>query len=125
MTFALPNLQAKVPIHAGQGVGLSPYVLGEESDSNTVTLATNELPAHTHEMEAMSISATLNNPTGAMLAIPQQNDRIDDRYSTATPNAVAADCLLGAGQDSPHNNMQPYLVLNYIIAIEGIFPARS
>lgn len=124
MTFALPNLQAKVPIHAGQGIGLSTYVLGEEDGSDTVTLATNELPAHTHQMQAMSIGATSNNPTGAMLAIPQQNDRIDDRYSTAAPDAVAADCVLGAGQDSAHNNMQPYLVLNYIIAVEGIFPPR-
>jgi microcystin-dependent protein len=120
-TFALPNFQGNVPVHQGTGVGLSSYTVGETGGSPTVTLLPNQVPGHSHSFsgdpnskkELTSVSNAA--PAGATSA-----------YSTAAPNTtMAANMLVPAGGSQPHDNMQPYLTLNFCIATTGIFPSRN
>jgi microcystin-dependent protein len=123
-TFALPNLQGSAPIHQGQGQGLSEYFLGQQGGSETVTLIQSEMPLHNH-----NVGVTFENATQGSLA----NDVILARsvagnlYQTTT-NAnlvqLAPQALSISGGDQPHNNMMPYLTLNFCIALQGVFPAR-
>jgi microcystin-dependent protein len=120
-TFALPDLRGRVPIHPGQGPGLNNRVLGESAGAEVHTLSTAEIPAHTHTMGASATNGAADSPAGGVLArtpagIPQYATTADANLS---PAAVT---LSGGGQ--PHNNMQPYLTVNYIIALQGIFPSR-
>ena len=125
-TFALPNLQGSVPIQQGQGAGLSQYFLGETSGSQTVTLLDTEMPAHTHTITADPLI------TNAKQTSPQNNvpgnltGKTD--YSSTAPaggNNMSFAMASIAGGNLPHNNMMPYLALTYIIALQGVFPARS
>jgi microcystin-dependent protein len=120
--FALPNFQGLVPVHQGTGAGLSNYSLGETGGSPTVTLLGNQTPTHTHSFSgdptAKKEITNIGNaaPAGASTAA----------YSTSAPNTpMAASMLVAAGGSQPHNNMQPYLTLNFCIAMTGIFPARN
>jgi microcystin-dependent protein len=129
-TFALPDLRGSTPLHPGQGPGLSQRFLGEIGGSQTITLLQSELPAHIHGLNAVNANATVANPGDAALA--------RGRYSTGTQagavtfyqNQAAANASLGpqavavAGGSLPHNNMMPYLALNYCIALQGVFPPR-
>jgi microcystin-dependent protein len=123
-TFALPNLQGSVPIHAGQGNGLSLYDLGQQSGSETVTLLQTEIPAHNHPVVVR--------PTGNIppigIAAANVGARSNSRpYNSDAPNATM-DPLTGltiAGSSLPHNNMMPYLALTFIIALQGVFPPRT
>lgn len=115
-TFALPDLRGRVPISAGQGPGLSPYQLGQIAGAENTTLLVNNLPAHSHGIAASSGDQTTNRPTNGYLAA-------GNRYSTTGNAAMAPTANAGAGQ--PFNNVQPYLTVNFIIALEGIFPSRN
>lgn len=111
VTFALPDLRGRVPLHPGQGPGLSSYSLGEAAGTETVTLTEAEMPTHSH---SMVISTT--QPGGTAKAIEGE----------LTPNPIVAPNAVGnTGGSQPHPNMQPYLALNYIIALQGIFPSRN
>ena len=121
-TFALPNLQGSAAIQQGQGNGLSERFVGETGGSQTVTLNASEMPLHAHTLSASILPADSPNPTGAYTAAPGN----DNLY--AAPNGVqpmASQCLPAAGGSQPHNNMQPYLTMNFCIAMQGIFPPRS
>jgi len=114
-TFALPNLRGRVPIHMGSG-----HTLGEAAGSTAVTVNIQQLPTHTHAMMASSTtgdSAFANNtvlaPAGNLYG-PATN------LTTLAPNSVSS-----VGGSQPHNNMMPYLVLNFIIALQGIFPSQN
>lgn len=121
VTFGLPNLQGRAPMHWGQGPGLSPYILGETGGSATVTLLTTELPAHTHVMNALVDAGESTDPTGKGLA---RGANLTPYGST--PNTTMSPAALATqGGSQPHNNMQPYLAMNFIIALQGIFPPRS
>ena len=122
--FALPNLQGSAPMHPGQGPGLSLHDLGETGGSATVTLLTSEIPAHPHALMASSTTGTKSLATANSLA----------RTSGATPYlppagaplvAMSQAALSPAGSNQPHNNMMPYLTLNFNIALQGVFPPRS
>jgi microcystin-dependent protein len=113
-TFGLPNLQGRVPMHPGQGPGLTPRSLGESGGVESVTLSTQELPAHFHSAVTDS-AATSNRPAGHVLAR-------GGSYAD-TGNALPAGGSVGGNQ--PHNNMQPFLTVNFIIALEGVFPSRN
>jgi microcystin-dependent protein len=121
-TFALPNMQGNAPMHPGQGPGLSLHDLGETGGSETVTLLESEIPAHSHGLRASLDDADLRIPTAAR-SLAKSNSNV---YATGNPNtAMAAEALTPAGGDQPHNNMMPYLTLNFCIALQGVFPPRG
>ncbi len=121
-TFALPNLQARAPVGAGQGPGLSDYALGQSSGQAAVTLGSAELPPHTHDLKA---TAATTGRTGTPEPRVQLGTASSAAYGAATNLApMAADALAAVG-GSPHENRQPYLGLQYVIALVGIFPSRS
>jgi microcystin-dependent protein len=122
-TFALPNLQGSVAISAGQGPGLSDRFLGEQSGSEAVTLLQSEIPAHNHQVACNIALATVG--TGATNSTFARASG-GNAYQSGTPNvAMDPNTLSIAGASLPHNNMMPYLTLNYIIALQGVFPARN
>jgi microcystin-dependent protein len=123
-TFALPDLQGRAPLFWGQGPGLSLRDLGEEGGSTTVSLLESETPSHSHTMMASTSPASSRLPEGNALA----RSRGGNAYQTnANQNLVsmAPESLTPIGGDQPHNNMQPYLILNFCIALQGIFPPRG
>jgi microcystin-dependent protein len=121
-TFALPNLQGNAPMHPGQGPGLSLHDLGEMSGSDAVTLLVSEIPAHTHSCLAVEDPGDLQAPSAARALARSANGFA---YVSGPANApMAAQTLPPAGGGQPHNNMQPYLTLNFCIAMQGVFPAR-
>ena len=123
-TFALPDMQGNVPLHQGQGAGLSSYFLGQMGGSETVTLLESEIPLHTHSMGAQTVPlGGVAVPTNATLSRPASGNL----YFDGSPSLVAMDAatLAIAGSHLPHNNMQPYLTLSFNIALQGVFPPRS
>jgi microcystin-dependent protein len=118
-TFALPDLEGSAPLHPGQGQGLSLYDLGQMGGSETVTLLESEIPAHTHQLVFSEEPGNANNPN------PNTYGTGETIY--ALPNnlvQMALQSLAPAGGSLPHNNMMPYLTLNFCIALQGVFPAR-
>jgi microcystin-dependent protein len=120
--FALPNLQAMSPIGQGDGPDLAPNTLGQTGGAATVTLVTSEIPAHTHQALGVSHAGVSPSPSGDAWAKPHR-----DSYTSASSGLTAmnASALASAGGGQPHNNLPPYLVVNFIIALQGIFPPRS
>ena len=129
-TFGLPNMQGNAPMQQGQGQGLSDVFLGETGGTETVTLLQTEIPVHTHIFQGCDADATTANPTNQLPAKGLWDNGtsfgVVGAYSTTTPpNAqMAFQALSPYGSGLPHNNMQPYLTLNFCIALQGIFPAR-
>jgi len=113
--FALPNLQGRVPIHQG-----SQFVQGQTGGEAAHTLNISEIPVHTHVVTASSNVADQGNPQGNYLAVESSN-----AYSTAPDNTMAPQAIPNAGGSQPHDNMSPYLVLTFCIALQGIFPSRN
>jgi microcystin-dependent protein len=124
--FGLPDLQGRTPIGAGQGPGLSQRSLGEIGGSENVTLLTTEIPGHTHSISASSATGTQAFPTNAVWAASLSSRSPPPLYSNVTANTpMAPNALSAAGGGQPHNNRQPYLGVNYVIALQGVFPPRS
>ncbi|GAA4453619.1 tail fiber protein [Nibrella saemangeumensis] len=122
-TFALPDLRGRVPIHPGQGPGLSPYSLGQMGGFETTTLLTANLPAHTHTLKAFSENGDKASPQSNFLAA---TGGLDPEYrTTGSEIPMAAGAIGMTGGNQPFNNIQPYLALNYIICLQGIFPSRN
>ena len=124
-TFALPNLQGDVPIGVGQGPGLSPYFLGQSSGSDTVTLITSEMPTHNHVVQwdssnNPSVGSPVNAGLGTKAAITTMYQNTSSNLQPMSPSAIPI-----AGGSLPHNNMMPYLTLNFCIALQGVFPPRT
>jgi microcystin-dependent protein len=120
-TFALPDLRGRVAIHAGQGPGLSSYVQGEVTGGESVTLTQNEMPQHNHQVVANAAPATATRPGGEVLARTGADVYADSPDGTTMNPAMISQS--GGGQ--PHNNLQPLLVINFGIALQGIFPSRN
>ena len=120
-TFALPNLQSRVPVGQGQGAGLSSYVAGQAGGAETVTLAAAQMPAHGHSVKASSSAAGSNKPDGRALARSQSHTYAAKPDSSTV---MHANMLGEAGSGEPHANIQPHLALNFCIAMVGIFPTR-
>ncbi|MES2812428.1 MAG: tail fiber protein [Bacteroidota bacterium] len=117
-TFALPDLRSRVPLHVGSGI-----VQGQTGGAEYVTLTTSNLPAHSHVVNAVNTSGNQNLPTGNL---PSDTLVLDPEYSNATPNALMNPAMVNnSGGNQPINNVQPFLVINYIIALQGIFPSRN
>lgn len=124
VTFALPDLRGRTPIHQGQGPGLPDYVMGEMSGIENVTLIQTEIPMHTHLVNADNAGTGVADPKGAFPAAEPSGQGIT--AFTATANTTMNVMMIGVtGSGVAHNNLQPLLTVNYIIALEGIFPARN
>lgn len=119
-TFALPDLRGRVPVGQGQGNGLSHRTHGDQGGQELVTLAEPNLPAHSHSVAASS-SASTKDPAGAVPGATAAEATYDARADVHMSAAMIAT----TGQNLAHENMQPYLALNYCIALEGIFPSRD
>jgi microcystin-dependent protein len=124
-TFALPDLQGRVVMQPGQGPGLSLHDLGESGGSEYVTLLESEIPSHVHSaMSAGATPAELNSPSPATALATSRGGKAYGA-ATASPGNMAPETIAAAGGSLPHNNMMPYLVLNYCIALQGVFPPRG
>lgn len=121
ITFALPDLQGRVPIGWGSGAGLTPRVVGEAGGSSSVSLLSTEIPAHTHAANCSS-GQTTTQPEGAYWG---SGGRGTSLYASTPSVNLAVNAASPAGGSTAHNNMQPYLGMTYIIALEGVFPSRS
>ena len=126
-TFALPNLQGSVPLHVGgaqPGPGLSVYDLGQSSGSDTITLLDSEMPVHNHFVQAFSSPGNVNtgDPT---LALARSKGGSAYKAPPGTNVQFAFNAISPSGSSFPHNNMMPYLTLNFCIALQGVFPARQ
>ena len=141
-TFALPNLQGRVPIGAGQGTGLSPYVVGAVGGVESVQLNTSTLPSHSHsasqnltvQVPAVAGTGTTNSPSPSVTpAAPTDAARnpVNIYSNQAAGTTLGSPTVSGSvtigptGNNQPHENRQPFLALNYIIALQGIFPSRD
>jgi microcystin-dependent protein len=129
-TFALPNLQSRVPIHQGTGPGLSTYTMGQASGSESVTLLANQMPQHNHLVGVSNLVGAVADPTNALLAQGNSGSvrspvAVSDYVSTAATGTLAPAAISPAGGNQPHDNIQPFLCINFIIALVGIFPPRG
>lgn len=123
--FALPNLQARAPMDAGSGPGLTRRDVGESGGEWVVTLSQGQMPSHTHSAVGTTAPASDTTPAGNLWATDQ--DRGGTRYSDATTGLVAMgpNALTSSGAGGPHNNMPPYLTVSFIIALQGDYPPRG
>jgi len=122
-TFALPDLQGRVPIHQGQGPGLSNYLIGEKAGVESVTVTTAQIPAHSHPALCLSGGGSSSNPAGGLWAGSDVN-----QYAAAAPNATMGNPPMpttAVGGSQPHDNMIPFLCVSYIISLFGIFPSPN
>lgn len=124
-TFALPNLQDSVPIHQGQGQGLSEYFLGQQGGSATITLLESEMPAHNHFVQAYTGDPADNRIPGPTMALGTPAPGNFYLAANSPLANMAPQALAPTGSSLPHNNLMPYLVVEFCIAMQGVFPPRS
>ena len=126
-TFALPDMQDNAPMHPGQGPGLSLHDLGETSGSESVTLLLSEIPAHAHTVgRALDAPGDSLTPVNSIWAQAGSVRAVVNNYNPGPPTAaMKPDVIQPVGGSQPHNNMQPYLTLNFCIALQGVFPPRG
>lgn len=125
-TFGLPDLQGRSPVGQGNGPGLTPTVIGQVYGQESVTLTTGQIPGHSHSVKGQAGPglATTADPTGGLWA--SQASTTDQPYSTGAPDTtMSGQGVANAGGGQPHENRPPYLVVNFVIALEGIFPSRN
>lgn len=122
-TFGLPDLRGRIPLHQGTGPGLTTRTIGEVSGTENVTLLTTQLPAHTHNMNSSAAIGNAVNPANNFWA---SQPSLAQYASTATvASNMKANAISNTGGSQPHNNQQPYIAINYLIALIGIFPSRN
>ena len=123
-TLGLPDLRGRIPIHAGSGPGLSTRRLGAKAGAEKVTLVLNELPSHTHPFQAANVPATTRDPVGTPGRAPAiaSGDIYIDEEDEQNLNASAVSSI---GGSQSHTNMMPYICINFIIALVGIYPSRQ
>lgn len=128
-TFGLPNMQGNAAVGQGQSSASgTEYFVGEETGVENVTLISSEMPLHSHSFAATTVSGTVITPAGNQFAQAaaggKQGSFTGNYLSTAAPQTGGFTALSLSGSSFPHNNMQPYLTLNFCIALQGVFPAR-
>lgn len=121
--FAVPNLAMTAPLHEGKGQGLTLYQLGQRVGSETVTLTTDQIPPHTHVLQAVNNAPTSSTPAGNYVA--SGTGRQDFRYQTSAANLGPWIVSSAQGGGLGHNNLQPFLAMRFIIALQGQYPAQS
>jgi microcystin-dependent protein len=119
-TYALPDLRSRIPIHQGSN-GVSTYVIGAQGGVENVTITLNQFPSHTHNLQGSSADAGTNIPAGNTLG------GAVSAYTTAAPTIALNNATIGlsGGGNQPHSNLQPYLVLNWVISLFGIYPSQG
>lgn len=122
-TFALPDLRGRVPLHMGQGPGLSPRVQGQQGGAEQVTLTPGQMPAHNHVLQATTAAATASASVAGSLTAKAASTSFYGSTPGGAP--LAPQALRSSGGQQPHNNMAPYLGLNFIISLFGIFPSQA
>ena len=122
-TFALPDLRSRIPLHFGQGPGLSSYIQGQVGGFETVTLNSNQIPSHPHLPNCFAGAGNSANPAGGLWATTGG----DTVYELELPPGAAMlpQALAPAGNSLPHSNIQPLQVINFVIALEGVFPSQN
>ena len=120
-TTALPNLQGRAPMHPGRGPGLSTRQLGQAGGVETVTLTEAQIPQHTHTVQAVAFPGNSTDPAGGAIA---QASNSSNLFGPAPDTPMSGSAMGLAGGSQPHNNLQPFLALNFIIALQGLFPSR-
>lgn len=116
-SFALPDLRGRAPMHVGDG-----HLQGQKGGTETVSLTGAEMPSHTHTAQAATADATSTTPTGNLLG---QSSGLYRPHDSANTVAMRSGTLTNAGGGQAHNNMQPYLAVNFCIALRGLFPSRN
>ena len=120
-TFALPNLQSRVPIHMGSNAGQT-FVIGEAAGVEEVTLTTQQIPVHTHPFLASAVQGTLITPAGNL---PANSFNVTPYINQPPDGNMNAAAITPVGGSQPHTNIQPYLTLSFIISLFGIFPQQN
>jgi microcystin-dependent protein len=133
VTFGLPDLRGRIPVGQGTGAGLSSYVVGQAAGTESVTLTINQMPSHTHQLNASTAKG--DQPIPTTTSVPATPDAGNPNttatyYVQPTPNPLTASTLAPTtvgvqGGNQPHDNIMPSLCVNYIIALEGVFPSRN
>lgn len=121
-TFALPDLRGRVPLHPGSGVGLTERRAGERGGQESVALAVEELPSHAHAAVGSEIEGDAPTPAEAVWA---RSNHGDMQYSFSPGIKLHPEAIQPAGEGRSHDNMAPFLGINFIIALQGVFPVRS
>ncbi len=124
-TFALPELRGRVPVHPGTGPGLSQIRWGQKAGAENVTLNTTQIPSHTHSAAVSMNRATDRNPAGMALAQAESDLYVDAPADTADLSGTHSEAISNAGGSQNHSNTEPYIGLNFIIALVGTFPSRT
>jgi microcystin-dependent protein len=126
-SFGLPNLQARAPLHPGQGPGLTSRRVGETGGLAEVTLTVDQLPAHHHEVLGANVAGQQTEPANRVLAAASGGRALLAMYASSAGDSPALhpEALSNTGGDQPHNNLPPYLTLNFCIALVGVYPSRS
>lgn len=124
-TFGLPNFEGSAPIHQGQGAGLSQRFIGESGGEQNITLLITEMPAHSHAAQSNTAGGNNNSPANNLWSTLGTTRTPPPLYFNAQNTQMNPLATGAAGGSQPHNNMSPYLVLNFIIAMQGVFPARN
>jgi microcystin-dependent protein len=122
-TFGLPDMRGRIPLHQGQGPGLSSRRLGSKGGSETETLTTNQLPSHSHTLEANTRSPNMRAPEGNVLSDPNPAGRIYD--AVAQDASAATTSIANTGGSRSHTNLMPTICVNFIVALFGIYPSRQ
>ncbi len=121
-TFGLPDMRGRIPIHVGTGPGLSPRALGSKGGTETEDISEGQLPSHTHPMHGSTESGTDPNPEGNALATSVV---VTPYFALGETDDMAASAIAATGGGGTHTNIAPYLAINYIIALFGVFPSRQ
>ena len=122
--FALPNLQSRFPVHQGQGISLSPYVLGEQTGVETVTLTSSQMPVHSHAVACNTNGGNQASPANGLPAVESTGTSLDYTNAAAN-NTMGTGMIENAGSGAAHPNIQPVLCVNFCIALVGVYPSRS
>jgi microcystin-dependent protein len=124
-TFGLPDLRSRVPMHAGTGPGLSNRRLGTKAGHETVTLTTNQMPSHNHSVACVDNVESTKAQPGGHVPGPERAANADVWNDTTPDNTMAATMIGNTGGGQPVNTLPPYQVVNFIIAMQGVYPSRS